>query len=313
MNQTQLPRPLAARATIGICSPSGPVAEGKLKAAVRAIERRGYKVVLSPSVFQRRGYLAGDDDTRVSELHAMFQRDDVDAVFVSRGGYGASRILRRIRLERIAGSRKPFVAFSDATALQWVLFARAGFVTFSGPLAVEWAGGVAEAGLAGTLDLLSGKVRGDVLAGYAKDGFKALRGGQCEGVLLPGNLTLICSLLGTPFLPDLSGAILVLEEVGEARYRVDRLLFHLRNAGVFARIGGLVIGDLTHGAPVEEGMPAVEEIVRDATASYGFPILFGVPYGHGSERATLPVGPRVRLDAERGELHLLDPVVEEAA
>jgi muramoyltetrapeptide carboxypeptidase len=313
VKQTQLPRPLAAGATIGICSPSGPVVEDKLKAAVRAIERKGFKVVLSPSVLERRGYLAGDDDTRVSELHAMFQRDDVDAVFVSRGGYGASRILRRIRLERIAGSRKPFVAFSDATALQWLLYSRTGFVTFSGPLAVEWAGGVAEAGLTGTLDLLSGKMRGDLLAGYTKDGFKVLRGGQCEGVLLPGNLTLICTFLGTPFLPDLSGAILVLEEVGEARYRVDRLLFHLRNAGVFGRIGGLVIGDLTHGAPVEEGIPAVEETVRDATASYAFPILFGVPYGHSSERATLPVGPRVRLDAERGELTLLDPVVEEAA
>lgn len=311
MKRPTLPRALAPGATIGICSVSGPILSGKLDAAARAIEERGYKVILSPAACQRRGYLAGDDETRLSELHRMFQRPDVDAVFASRGGYGTSRILERVHCEVLAASRKPFVAFSDLTALQWLLFARTKLVTFSGPLAVEWAGGVVEAGLSGTLRLLSGTAQQDLLAGFTKDGFRVLRSGRCEGVLLPGNLTLMCSLLGTPFLPDLSGAILALEEVGEPRYRLDRLLFHLRNAGVFAVIGGLIVGNLTHGAPVEEGMPQVEEIVRDATAGLSFPILFGIPYGHGRERATLPVGARVRLDTERGDLLLLDPVVEE--
>jgi len=311
MKRAALPWALAPGATIGICSPAGPVQPNKLESAVRAMEEKGYRVFLSPSVFEQTGYLAGRDEVRLSSLYDMFERPDVDAVFASRGGYGTSRILARVDCERIAVSRKPFVAFSDVTALQWFLFARTGFVSFSGPLAVEWAGGVSDEALAAEMRLLSGNTQGDLLAGFSKDDFEVLHGGQCEGVLLPGNLTLLASLLGTPFLPDLTDTILVLEEVGEARYRLDRLLFHLRNAGVFERIGGLVIGDMTHGAPIEEGMPSVEQLVREATEGYAFPILYGVPYGHGPQRATLPVGADVRLDTGQGELLLLDSVVAE--
>jgi muramoyltetrapeptide carboxypeptidase len=306
-----LPRALSRGATVGICSPSGPVCRDKLEAAAPALEKRGHSVVLSPTVFDRIGYLAGNDEDRLAALYDMFERRNVDAVFASRGGYGASRILARVDCSRIAASRKPFVGFSDLTALQWLLFARDKFVTFSGPLAVEWAGGVAQESLEFLLRLLSGDISGNLLHGFPTDGLKVLRSGRCEGTLLPGNLTLIASLSGTPFLPALEGSILVLEEVGEPRYRLDRLLFHLRNAGVFERISGLLIGDMTHGAPNEEEVPSLEEIVLDATAGFDFPILFGIPYGHGAVRVTLPVGVRVRLDAEKGELSLLEPVVEE--
>jgi muramoyltetrapeptide carboxypeptidase len=311
MKRAALPWALASGATIGICSPAGSVRPDKLEAAAKAIEKRGYRVVLSSSVFEQTGYLAGRDETRLSSLYDMFERKDVDAVFTSRGGYGTSRILAQIRCERIAASRKPFIAFSDITALQWFLFGQAGFVTFSGPLAVEWAGGVSDEALTATMRLLSGNAQGDLLAGFPKDDFKVLRAGRCDGVLLPGNLTLVTTLLGTPFLPALTGTILVLEEVGEARYRLDRLLFHLRNAGVFARISGLVIGDMTHGVPIEEGVPAIEQLIREATEGYAFPILYGVSYGHGPQRATLPVGAQVRLDTGQGELLLLAPVVAE--
>lgn len=310
MKSSILPKALKPGATIGICSPSGPVQPKKLEAGVKALEARGYRVVLSEAVLERRTYLAGDDDTRLFELHKMFDRSDVDAVFVSRGGYGIGRILSRIHCERIAASRKCFVSFSDLTSLSWLLFARAGLVTFSGPLAVEWGGGVCEEGLEGTLRLLSDTGQRDLFAGFPKDNFRVLRGGACEGVLLPGNLTIITTLLGTPFLPDFSGAILVLEEVVEARYRLDRFLFHLRNAGVFSRIGGLITGDMVYGAPDEKDVPKIEEILLDATAGFDFPILCGVPYGHGTQRATLPVGVHARLDGD--SLSLLEPVVEEA-
>jgi muramoyltetrapeptide carboxypeptidase len=313
MKSALLPHALAPGATIGICSPAGPVQPDKLKAAAKAIIERGYQVVLSPSVFERNAYLAGSDDIRLSSLYDMFERPDVEAVFASRGGYGVSRILARVQCERIASARKPFVGFSDITAFQWFLFWQTGLISFSGPLGVEWAGGVSEETLAATLRLLSGNAQGNLLAGLPKNDLRILRGGRCDGILWPGNLTLIASLLGTPFLPDLSGAILILEEVGEARYRLDRLLFHLRNAGIFSRINGLVIGDMTHGAPVEEDVPAVEQLVCEATAGYDFPIVCGIPYGHGSQRATLPVGAQVRLDSESGELNLLTPVVSEKA
>jgi len=308
-----LPRALLPGATIGICSPSGPVVKEKLENAVRAIEARGFRVQLSENVFARKGFLAGDDDTRLDELQGMFQNPNVDAVFASRGGYGMGRILPRLFCEKMTASRKCFVGFSDVTVFSWLLYGCDGFVTFSGPLAVEWGAGIEEAYLAKTLRLLSGRSPTDLLEDVPRENLKVLKDGTCEGALLPGNLTMVASLLGTPFLPELSGAILVIEEVGEARYRLDRLLFHLRNAGVFRRIGALLIGDTLHGTPNENDMPSIEEMVLDATKDYDFPILSGIPYGHGTERLTLPVGVPVKLNTSARELRLLSPVVERAA
>ncbi|MBU1937136.1 LD-carboxypeptidase [bacterium] len=313
MKDLILPHALMPGATIGICSPSGPVLSEKLEAAVRAIKARGYRVRLSENVFARHGFLAGDDDTRLAELQGMFQLPDVDAVFASRGGHGMGRILSRLFCEKISASRKCFVSFSDLTAFSWLLFGCDGFVTFSGPLAVEWGGGVAEEELDKTLRLLSGDGSLDLLDGVPRENLKVLKDGTCEGTLLPGNLTMIASLLGTPFLPDISGAVLVLEEVGEARYRLDRLLFHLRNAGIFRRVGALLIGDMLHSAPDEKDMPSVDEIVLDATKDYDFPILSGIPYGHGAQRLTLPVGVPVKLNTSALDLQFLGPVVERAA
>ena len=306
-----LPRPLLPGGRIGICAPAGPANEEKLRAAIEALRAEGYDVVTAPSAFARHGLFSAPDDVRRRDLEEMFARPDVNAVFCARGGVGSSRLLPDLDTALIARSRKSFLGFSDLTAVQWLLGKRHEFVTFSGPLAVEWEGGVSPATRRRALQTLSGEMNGDLLAGFPRDGVRTLRGGKVRGRLWPGNLTMIATLLGTPYLPDLAGAVLLIEDVNEPPHRVDRLLFHLRNAGVLSKVAAVLAGELEFG---EEGelKGSVARSLSDATRGLEIPLALGLPYGHGSERMTLPVGALVEWDSNQGTLTLCEPVTESA-
>jgi muramoyltetrapeptide carboxypeptidase len=297
---------------IGVCAPAGPVTPQRLTAALEALASDGYQVVTAPSAFGRHGLFAATDDVRRQELEEMFSRTDVDAVFCARGGVGSSRLLPRLDTSRIARSRKPFLGFSDVTALQWHLFAREGFVSFQGPLAVEWDGGVSPATRTQTFHLLAGDSPPDLLSGLTRDGVRVLRGGQAKGRLMPANLSMITTLLGTPFLPDLRGALLLIEDVNEPAYRVDRMLFHLRNAGVLHQIGALLAGELVAADNAEE-IELADLSLREATSGLSYPIVTGLPFGHGPQRMTVPVGAAVELQTDPFRLDLCEPVVREDA
>jgi muramoyltetrapeptide carboxypeptidase len=306
-----LPRPLLPGGRIGLCAPAGPVNEERLRAAIEALRADGYDVATAPSAFARHGLLAAPDEVRRRELEEMFARPDVDAVFCARGGVGSSRLLPDLDTALVARSRKPFLGFSDVTALQWLLCQRHQFVSFSGLLAVEWEGGVSPATRQRALQTLSGGMSGDLLAGFPRECLRTLRGGKVRGRLWPGNLTMIATLLGTPYLPDLAGAVLLIEDVNEPPHRVDRLLFHLRNAGVLNQIAALLAGELEFG---EEGelKGSVTRSLLDATHGLEIPLAIGLPYGHGPERMTLPVGALVEWDSSHATLTLCEPVTEAA-
>lgn len=291
-----LPRPLRPGGKIGICAPSSPVKPERLHNAVAALCALGYEVETTPNAFGHDGFLSASDGVRRRELEELFSRDDIDAVFCARGGVGASRLLPFVDTALIARSRKPLLGFSDVTALEWLLVARENFVSFSGPVAVEWDGSSSERSLSRALAVLQGQLPPDLLDSFPRDHARTLRGGgTVRGRLMPGNLTMITTLLGTPYLPDLTGTLLFVEDINEPPYRIDRLLFHLRNAGVLQRLGGLLCGDLGG----EAGEPATEELERsvlDATRGTDYPILLNLPHSHGPERMTLPVGALVDVD-----------------
>ncbi|MCB9366097.1 MAG: LD-carboxypeptidase [Calditrichaeota bacterium] len=301
-----LKRPLLPGGTIGICAPAGPVKREKLEAAILRIEQRGYRVVLSPSVFSRLEFLSANDVTRLRELEEMFQHDKCDAVFAARGGVGTSRLLARSDFSAIATSATPFLGFSDTTALQFALWKQHKCVTFSGPLAVEFDGTLTEATESFCFECLAGKLPENWLLDFSSANWEVIRSGAREIVapLLPGNLTMITTLLGTPFLPDLRGCILAIEDIAEPPYRVDRLLFHLKNAGAFEHLAALLIGDF--GWPPEdiESRELLLESVRAVTENTTYPVLAGLPYGHGPERLTLPVGAPVRLSILESSVRL---------
>ncbi|RPH96090.1 LD-carboxypeptidase [candidate division KSB1 bacterium] len=306
-----LPLPLPEGGRIGICAPAGPVKPERLQAAIAALQQTGFEVIIAPSAFAQSGLFSAPDDVRCKELEDMFTRKDVDAVFCARGGVGSSRLLEILNTELLVRSQKPFLGFSDITALQWHLFGKHGFVSFSGPLAVEWDGSVNEATQKQAIAMMRGIASEDLLKGFPRTNLKVLRGSGCvQGRLFPGNLTMITTLLGTPYLPDLRGAMLLIEDVHEPPHRVDRMLFHLRNAGVLSRIAGLFAGELDTGMNAEE-RSMIAASLRDATRGMTYPVVMGFPFGHGPERMTLPVGGLVEWNPDSMSLGLCESVTRE--
>jgi muramoyltetrapeptide carboxypeptidase len=200
-----------------------------MEAAAIRLRELGYDVVLSANALSKHGFLSAPDEIRAAELQSMFADSAIDAVFVSRGGTGSSRLLESLSLDSIAASGKPFLGFSDHTALQFALWQRHRYATFSGPLAVELDGALTAETISFALRLLAGEAEENWLEQFRESRIESLRGGATEIIapLLAGNLTMITTLLGTPYMPDLRGAILAIEDIGEAPYRVDPHWFPL--------------------------------------------------------------------------------------
>ena len=268
---------------IGIVSPSGSFERERLRPGLSYLRNRGFRVRVGSAVYDRDRYLAGQDPDRAKDLNVMFADPEVRAVFVTRGGFGAARVLGLLDYEAIRKCPKPLVGFSDTTAIQLGIYGRTGMVSYSG---VTLCGDVAASGMPETTEtslwnaLMCGRF--EEMAGVA-----ALRGRFAEGKLLGGCLSVIASLMGTGYMPDTSGALLFLEDVNEAPYRVDRLLTQLRMAGVFDRVAGVVFGRFEGCEPEREEEGTVDDVLRGFSSSVAVPVFRGLPYGHcaGTARA----------------------------
>ena len=281
------------------------------EAGVAALRQRGLAVEVVEPVGGAQAYLAGSDDARADALNAALRRDDLDALVCLRGGYGLLRILDRVDYDAARAHPKMVVGYSDVTALHLALWKEAGLTGVSGPMAApDWGPGLDDETEADFWRVAGGDAGYDV-RGPGGEPLAPLRDGTAEGVLLGGNLALVCALLGTPYLPDLAGTILFVEDVGEAPYRIDGMLARLRLAGVLERLGGLVFGMFT-GADVAPGRPtfSVDEVLAHYAQFVDGPVASGLVYGHVRRKSTLPVGVGARLSCGDGTatLHVLDPV-----
>ena len=279
--------------SVGIVAPSGAFEPERLDPAVDYLSHRGYRVVKGASLYSRHRYLAGTDDERSADLNAMFSNPRIRAVFVARGGYGATRLLDMVDYGTVQRDPKILVGFSDTTALQLALWAHADLVTYTG---VTLCADVTEIGLPSATesslwDALEQGRHPDI------EGLRALRPGRSSGPLLGGCLSLVAPLVGTPHLPDLSGAVLFLEDVLEAPYRVDRMLTHLRQAGVFDVVSGLILGEFHQCESDRPQDGSVEDVLQSFAAEARCPVFSGLPYGHGPNRHVLPIGLRVSIDS----------------
>ena len=242
------------------------------------------------------GYLAGGDDERLALLNAALAAASDDPILCVRGGYGVLRILDQVDFDAAARNPKLVVGYSDITALQLALFKHAGLISISGPMvAAEWK---EPDGLncRHFLDLAADSYEPSPIDPDNKQ--RTLIPGEAEGLLLGGNLSLITKLIGTPHLPDLSGAILFLEEIGESPYRVDGMLAQLQMAGILDQLAGLVFGGFT-GYELEPGKPTLtmQEVFEDYVSDLGIPVATDLRYGHFPEKVAIPIGVRARLDA----------------
>jgi len=295
------PRAIAPGATIGIAAPGGPVDPLLLAGGKKVWEAAGFRVAHRDDVLARHGYLAGDDDRRVAELAELVADPAVDAIVCARGGYGVPRILDRLDAKKFRAARKPLVGYSDATAL--LLWQRrcAGLVGFHGPMLER--GSDADAG---ALRALVDALTGAPAAASARWSGKGRVAGRGSGRLVGGNLVLVAASLGTPWEVETRGAILLIEDVNEPPYRIDRLFQQLRAAGKLARLAGIGCGAFTGCVDERYPEPSAEEVVAEIARGLRIPLVTGLPFGHTKDNRAWPVGARATIDGARGTLELLE-------
>ncbi|RKE23703.1 LD-carboxypeptidase [Streptomyces sp. TLI_171] len=288
-------RPPALRPgdTVAVVAPAGPVEPQRLAHGVRVLESWGLQVSVTPhATASHLGHLAGRDADRAADLQAAWTDPRIAAVLCARGGYGCQRTADLLDWRAMAAAApKPLVGFSDVTELHRLFAARLGVATLHGPMVAT--GAFTEPRSAAHLRrvLFTPETVRELPLQAA-----ALTPGRAEGVLAGGNASLLASSLGGPgpVVPD--GCLLLLEEIGEEPYRLDRILTQLRRAGVFGAVAGIVLGDFTDCGPPQ----AVAEVLHDRLAGLGVPVAAGLPAGHGPVQLTVPLGVRAALTAAPG-------------
>ena len=315
--QTAKPDRLRAGATVGLVTPASNVPENEdLLAAIDLVRSLGFEAKPAPNLRRRKQYLAGSDQQRADDLNGMFADDEVDAIFCVRGGYGSGRLLRDLDYQTIANNPKILMGYSDITAILNAIHVKTGMVTYHGPIA------------------------GDNFSSYTYEQFQRIMmeprqvtriaeppafeqqpgvverenrltpivPGRAEGKLIGGNLSLLVTLLGTPYEPDFDGAILFMEDVSEPPYSVDRMLTHLWLTGHLERTAGIVFGKFTDDS-YDSNTLSMEQVLRERCEPLGIPTLRGAMIGHIEDQTVVPIGVHARLDVDDGTLTLLEPAV----
>ena len=301
------PAALPKGGTIGIITPGSALSRSAFEKTLANLEEQGFKIKYTPNVRVRTDFLSGTDEQRVEDIHQMFADDSIDAVFCARGGYGSTRLLDLINYDIIRNNPKPFLGYSDITALHSAFYKHTGLVCFHGPVgASEWNDFSADY----VTDVM---IKGKKVKISAEEPV-AIHEGSATGKLIGGNLSLLSSMVGTPHDPDYSGHILFIEEVGESTYRVDRMLTQLLSAGKLKNVAGIALGyftdcDTNPDSPYYEYSVGLREVFVDRLGDLGVPVVFGFPFGHEPHNATLPIGVEAALDAEKGQIKLLESAV----
>jgi muramoyltetrapeptide carboxypeptidase len=272
-----------------------------LQRALENVRSFGWEPVAGANVLARAGYLAGKDSERLADLNTAIANDDIEAIWCIRGGYGAMRILERVDYAALRRRPKAIIGYSDITGLHAAVGTRCELISYHGPTAR----GVLSAFSRASLERA---IHGDDPLGVATNA-QILHGGRARGRLAGGNLALLSALTGTKFEPSYDGAILILEDVNEPVYRIDRMLTQLRLAGHLSRCTAIVFGqftDIPQDAPEERGgARALEDVLAEVAGMLGVPCIAGAPIGHVADQWTVPLGANAELDADARTLRIL--------
>lgn len=299
--------------TIALISPaSSPDDLSRIEKSVSYFEKLGFNVEVGKNVGKYFGYLAGTDEQRASDLNEMFIRKDINAIICIRGGYGSPRILDKINYSVIEKNPKIFVGYSDITSLQMAILKKCKLVTFAGPMAAVdfW----------NEVSPYTEEIFWKIVSGRGKPGkikfpdshllvstFKK----KVEGKIIGGNLALFVSLLGTKYLPSLKDKILLLEEIGEKPYRVDRMLNQIRLSGAYNQIAAVVLGAFTdcEEEDKEKKSLSLEYIIEDYLGARNFPLIKNLPHGHIKNNMTIPFGAKISINPAKNYFEITEAVV----
>ncbi len=311
------PERLSPGDKIAIVAPaSAPPDPNVIEKCAAAVEALGFRPALSRNVHKRRGFLAGSDRERASDLMRSFQDRSIKGILCVRGGYGTSRLIPLLDYGIIKANPKVLVGYSDLTSLHCALLRYARLVSFHGPMLnsdlikADMPEFTRKSLLRSLMQL---EPSGSIRQGY-KGPVKILRKGRAEGVLVGGNLTLLCATLGTPYQPSLKSRLLFLEDLDEVPYRFDRMLTQLLNAGILQEVAGIAIGinencNDPKAGTTSEYRQTLEDVLSERLRPLGVPVVMNLPFGHVSYNATLPIGVRAVLDANRGDLVITERAV----
>ena len=314
------PQRLQPGQTIGVVAPASATnSPDETRMALECIASLGFAVKPGEHLFDRHGYFAGQDEDRAADLHHMFADEEVDGIIAVRGGYGASRLLPYLDYDLIRRHPKPLIGYSDITALLHAIHHQSGLVTFHGPVA---AAKFTPYTLAEFQKILLHPIPQTEIGtpprhkngpGLIERENRLIRlvEGRVQGRLIGGNLSLLSHLIGTPYEPDFKDKILVLEDIGEAVYRIDRMLTQLWLAGKIDQVAGLVFGKFTDCRPNSSRLTqfSLEEVLAERCQAMGIPALAGLMIGHVDDQTTFPLGVMAELDVTAGTLTLLEPGV----
>jgi muramoyltetrapeptide carboxypeptidase len=283
---------------IGIVAPASPFDQDKFDQGIDVLKAMGFEPVFPESLFKKERYLAGSDQHRAELFNRFFEDDEIQAIVCARGGYGSMRMLKGIDFQLIRERPKLVVGFSDATALLWSLYQQCGLQTLHGPT-------ITTLGHADSLtrtSLFTALTSSQQVTLEVSDG-KTIQAGSATGIVAGGNLTTLCHLVGTPFAPLFNNHIVLLEDRGEAPYRIDRMLSQMKMADSFNGAAGIVLGSFEGCGSVEE----IHTIVKEVFRPMQIPILSGFEVGHGDRNLVVPLGSRATLDTQQGRLSYHDP------
>ncbi len=317
--QDSLVRPPVLRVgdTVGLITPATYVSDpDRLALVERTMKYFGLKMKLGRHVGERLGYLGGSDRDRLEDFHEMFRDPEIKAVFAIRGGYGSAHLLDRIDYGLLRRNPKIFLGYSDITAMHLAIHRHAGLVTFHGPIVLAEFTDYTQTWFRRAL--FEAKPLGRLTNPPEKNQLRpehplrTVRPGKATGRLIGGNLSLICSTLGTPYEIETRGRILFIEDVDEQPYSVDRMLTQLRLAGKLGAAAGIIFGECRDCRPRQyqpsfESTLSVGEVIDEILGKLDIPVLSGLTIGHTGDQLTLPLGVVATLDADKGEL-----VIEEA-
>ena len=302
---------------VGLFNPSGVADDALIQRATHNLEGLGLRVMQSAHLRASRGNTAGTIGQRLTDLHALFNHREVRALWAARGGSGTAQLLPYIDYNMVARNPKIVIGYSDITSLLLALYAKTGLITFHGPVASSGFTPFTVSHLEATL--MAGRATHVMSTAeeHAKRAIdepnfvqRVLNGGSAEGTLLGGNLSVLASLIGTPYLPNLQDSLLFLEEISEAPYRIDRMLTQLEHSGALAQVRGAMLGVFVKCEPkADEQSLVLSQALTDHFSSRPIPSAYGLSFGHIASQWVLPMGVRARFDADARTLTLLESAV----
>ncbi|HET7710846.1 MAG TPA: LD-carboxypeptidase [Thermoanaerobaculia bacterium] len=299
------PRAVSRNCRIAVLAAASPSELHRIETAAAKLERAGARVTLAPNIATvdpRHSYLAADDQVRAAELNHYLRSDEFDLFLFSRGGYGAMRILDAIDYQAILRNPRALVGFSDVTAIHQAMAIHASVGSFHGPmLNLDFFEGLSPANESWFWAMLGGEAP----LTYRFDGSQIISGGDAEGVLFGGCLSLTASLVGTPYDFAVEGGIWFWEDVDESPYRIDRMLTHLRLSGRLQSIRGVIVGKLKNCGTEAE----VDSLLREFFGDSGIPVVRDFPFGHHGDNLLMPIGAPVHLSTDALTFTLLEPAV----